>query len=95
MLEFNHDPGLLAASAYPQSLKMRIGGDYGHLSNSQAEGLLGALDLDRLTCFVAAHLSEKTNTPAHVEACLARCLPGHVVRHIARQGEGSPWCEIS
>src|SRR3982074_761551 len=33
MLECNHDRQMLADSVYPPSLKQRIGGAYGHLSN--------------------------------------------------------------
>lgn len=95
ILEFNHDPAMLAESPYPAVLKRRIGGEYGHLSNTQAESLLNRVDLNRLQHFVAAHLSEKTNTPEHVATCLARCLPQHVRHHIADQAAGSPWCEIS
>lgn len=94
ILEFNHDPDLLATSAYPASLKQRIGGDYGHLSNRQAEGLLRSLDLSALQFFVAAHLSEKTNSPERVADCLARVLPSHVGSHIAEQSAASPWWEL-
>ena len=34
LLECNHDEAMLAASRYPPSLKARIGGRYGHLSNA-------------------------------------------------------------
>ncbi|MEQ8660281.1 MAG: MBL fold metallo-hydrolase [Gammaproteobacteria bacterium] len=91
MLEFNHEPELLARSPYPRSLQQRIGGDYGHLSNGQASTLLARLEPQSLVSFTAAHLSEKTNTPAHVAACLATCLPAAVPRHIARQDAVSPW----
>lgn len=94
VLEFNHDPELLATSPYPTSLKRRIGGDYGHLSNAQAEDLLQTLDLSALEYFTAAHLSEKTNTPAHVASCLDRCLSSKVVQHIADQGQASPWSDL-
>ena len=38
LLECNHDPDLLAASAYPPFLKRRVGGPWGHLSNADAAG---------------------------------------------------------
>src|SRR6185436_4030251 len=40
LLECNHDRDLLAASRYPASLKRRIGGAYGHLSNDTAARIL-------------------------------------------------------
>lgn len=48
MLECNHDRQMLADSAYPPSLKLRIGGAYGHLSNQTAAEILAALDQSRL-----------------------------------------------
>ena len=36
LLESNHDTDLLGQSAYPHFLKRRVGGDYGHLSNTAA-----------------------------------------------------------
>jgi phosphoribosyl 1,2-cyclic phosphodiesterase len=40
MLECNHDPAMLAGGPYSASLKARVGGPLGHLSNAQAAGLL-------------------------------------------------------
>ena len=94
LLEFNHEPALLAASAYPASLKARIAGPFGHLSNDQAARFLGELDQRRLRWVLAAHLSEKTNTPATVRARLERSLPLHVQRTIAQQAEASDWCVL-
>lgn len=94
LLEFNHEPALLAASVYPASLKARIAGPFGHLSNDQAEHFLGELDRRRLRWVLAAHLSEKTNTPAAVNTCLERSLPRHVQRAIAMQAEASAWCVL-
>jgi phosphoribosyl 1,2-cyclic phosphodiesterase len=36
LLEFNHDTEMLAQSSYHPSLKRRVGGKYGHLSNEDA-----------------------------------------------------------
>lgn len=63
MLEFNHDPGMLARSRYPDSLKRRVGGRHGHLSNPQASEILRAVAHDGLTNVVAAHLSLQNNLP--------------------------------
>ncbi len=94
MLEFNHDPILLAASHYPPGLKARIAGDYGHLSNAQAESLLERVTGSRLRHVVAAHLSEKTNSPACVQQCLTRALARDISWTIASQHQVSPWCEV-
>ncbi|MDR1936032.1 MAG: MBL fold metallo-hydrolase, partial [Candidatus Accumulibacter sp.] len=63
VLECNHDPDLLAASAYPATLKRRIAGDFGHLGNAQAASLLRRIDTAPLRHVVAAHLSERNNRP--------------------------------
>lgn len=72
LLECNHDPALLAASAYPASLKARIGGRLGHLSNGVAAEILAATVHAGLRRVVAAHLSERNNSPALACAALAR-----------------------
>jgi phosphoribosyl 1,2-cyclic phosphodiesterase len=74
VLECNHDPHLLATGPYPPPLRERVGGRYGHLSNGQAAALLEKLDCGRLQHVVAAHLSEKNNTPALARAALSRAL---------------------
>ncbi len=92
ILEFNHDPELLAASSYPESLKQRIAGRYGHLCNRDAAGLLGRLDLGRLQRIVAAHLSQTNNTPDHVFAAVKEVLDGVPDNfHLATQEEGFDW----
>ena len=65
MLECNYDTAMLQAGPYPESLKRRVGGEQGHLSNDQAASLLAGLDCSRLQHIVAAHVSEKNNTREH------------------------------
>ena len=43
LLEFNHDLDQLKRGPYPASLKRRVSGDYGHLTNRQAMTLLQQL----------------------------------------------------
>ena len=38
LLEANHDRAMLQRGSYPPALKRRVGGDLGHLSNTQALG---------------------------------------------------------
>lgn len=71
VLECNHDPVLLERSDYPRSLKRRIGGDYGHLSNEAAGRLLASIDQSRLNHVLAAHLSRQNNRPELAQAALA------------------------
>ncbi|MGN6084509.1 MAG: MBL fold metallo-hydrolase, partial [Trinickia sp.] len=64
----------LATSRYPQSLKARIGGSHGHLSNDAAAQILAALDRTRLSHVVAAHLSQQNNLPELAQQALADVL---------------------
>lgn len=95
VLEFNHDPELLAASAYPESLKRRISGRYGHLCNREAAGFLGRLNLERLQHIVAAHLSKSNNSPDHVLESVREAL--HEVPnsfYMATQETGFDWLTL-
>lgn len=74
MLESNHDPEMLAASRYPPFLKRRVAGQYGHLSNAQAAAALTSLHHGALNTVVAAHLSERNNEPALVQAAFSSVL---------------------
>jgi len=95
MLECNHDRQMLADSAYPPSLKQRIGGAYGHLSNQTAAEILGAIDQTRLKKVVGAHLSRANNTPdlAHTALCGA-LMAGQAEIMIACQEDGFGWIEL-
>jgi phosphoribosyl 1,2-cyclic phosphodiesterase len=74
LLECNHDAGLLAGSTYPATLKARIGGRLGHLSNDTAARILAACMHAGLRHVVAAHLSEQNNRPALARAALGAAL---------------------
>jgi phosphoribosyl 1,2-cyclic phosphodiesterase len=74
LLECNHDRGMLANSAYPASLKARIGGRLGHLANDTAAEILAACLHSGLKHLVAAHLSERNNRPALAQVVLASVL---------------------
>ena len=69
-VEANHDEDMLAQGPYPPSLKRRVGGNWGHLSNAQARGLLQNLSLGRLQHLVVGHISEKNNAPDLVAEAL-------------------------
>ncbi len=62
--EFNHDEELLANfPGYPEPLKNRIAGHYGHLGNGQAAAGLRELLTREVKHLWLVHLSEKTNRP--------------------------------
>jgi len=92
ILECNHDTDLLAASDYPPFLKQRVGGHYGHLANSQAAGIAGAVLHSRLKHVVAAHLSQQNNSPELAKTSLAQalsCKADDII--VASQNDGCPW----
>lgn len=71
VLEANHDPQLLQDDPHrPFSVKRRISGHHGHLSNAAASAFLAQLDAPRLRRLCLAHLSRDCNSPEHVRAAL-------------------------
>jgi phosphoribosyl 1,2-cyclic phosphodiesterase len=95
LLEFNHDSELLANSAYPAFLKLRVGGKHGHLSNAAAAEIARAVHHDGLRHVVAAHLSEQNNRPDIVRRLMAEALGGHEAEMLtANASEGSPWLDV-
>ncbi len=96
LLEANHDLDMLAAGPYTNRLKKRVGGRYGHLNNGQAADLLLAVDRSRLKHVVAAHISEKNNTPELARAALADALGcEHDWVGTAHQDLGLEWREVA
>lgn len=96
MLECNHDRQMLADSAYPPSLKQRIGGAYGHLANDASAEILGAVDQSRLKTVVGAHLSRQNNTPELARDALCRVADPERIRiMIACQDDGFDWIELA
>jgi phosphoribosyl 1,2-cyclic phosphodiesterase len=95
MLECNHDKVMLANSVYPPSLKRRVGGDYGHLSNEASSEVLFAMDRSRLKTVVGAHLSLQNNTPELARRAIEAALGGAAVAvMIACQEQGFDWVEV-
>ena len=97
LLETNHDRAMLAASSYPASVKARIGGRLGHLANDTAAEILAACMHAGLRHLVAAHLSERNNTPALARAALAAAYGGGLGEEIvvADPGRGFDWLGLS
>ena len=63
MLEANYDPEILKCSSYPYSLKRRISGPQGHLSNDIAGNLISHLMNNGLKQAMLGHLSKENNFP--------------------------------
>ena len=71
VLEFNHDPQMLADGPYPYAVKKRVGGDFGHLTNAQARQFLDHADTTRLKMLFVAHISQQNNAPELTDAALS------------------------
>jgi phosphoribosyl 1,2-cyclic phosphodiesterase len=95
LLESNHDPEMLQRSSYPSFLKQRVGGAWGHLANHAAADLLRQVKHDALNHVLAAHLSERNNTPELARACLSEvmgCKPPEI--EVAQPNGASEWINV-
>jgi phosphoribosyl 1,2-cyclic phosphodiesterase len=95
VLEANHDPVMLASGAYPPSLKQRVGGLWGHLSNQQAAGFLQRLNCARLQHLVVAHISQQNNSLELAQAALAPVTAEVRQVTFACQNQGFDWLTVS
>jgi phosphoribosyl 1,2-cyclic phosphodiesterase len=83
-LEANHCPDMLHGGPYPQSLKARVGGMYGHLSNQQTASLLRYLKEDLVEVRLM-HISENNNSPERALEICKEALHPHTNIIAARQ----------
>ena len=96
VLECNHDQKLLLDSIYPASLKHRISGAYGHLSNATSTQILKQIDKSRLKLVIGAHLSKVNNTAALAHAALLNGLGSTAAQiDIACQSNGFGWVDLA
>lgn len=63
LIEANHDINMLQVGPYPYSLKMRILGNKGHLSNTSCADLIKEILHKDLKHLVLGHLSKENNFP--------------------------------
>jgi phosphoribosyl 1,2-cyclic phosphodiesterase len=93
ILETNHDLQLLANNPrYPEMLKRRISGQYGHLSNLQASDVLRALSGGNLKRVIGAHLSKANNRPELALRALQEGAESQALEiFIADQENGFDW----
>ncbi|MFL6192823.1 MAG: MBL fold metallo-hydrolase [Thermoanaerobaculia bacterium] len=98
ILETNHDLDMLRNGPYPWSLKQRVAGRHGHLSNREAAEGLPELVGDRLRWVVLYHLSRTNNLPALAAAAIGEALdregcPAEMA--VSEQDHPTPWLEVS
>lgn len=63
VIEANHDEEMLLTGPYPEHLKKRVRGDYGHLSNKQCGQTLRKNASSRLNHVWLCHISQENNHP--------------------------------
>lgn len=96
LLECNHDSKMLRTGPYPHQLQVRVGGRYGHLSNSQAASFAKRLDPARVRWLIAGHISEKNNSEALVRQALGDAAPRLADRVVvARQDQPLDWIDLA
>jgi phosphoribosyl 1,2-cyclic phosphodiesterase len=97
VVEANHDEVLLRASDYPATVRARIAGRGGHLSNAQAAALVAQVLHAGLGTVVLAHLSDRCNRAdlalqAMESVLRPRGFTGRIV--VAQQDEPTPALDV-
>jgi phosphoribosyl 1,2-cyclic phosphodiesterase len=97
LVESNYDPDMLRAGEYPWSVKERILGPYGHLSNGDVARYL-ALGLgESCRTVVLAHVSQSNNHPEVVRMSAEEALRRRgrtEVRLEITAAEGTDWISV-
>jgi phosphoribosyl 1,2-cyclic phosphodiesterase len=97
LVESNYDPEMLRNGSYPWSLKERILGPYGHLSNGDVGRFLSAGLGPSCRTVVLAHLSENSNHPEVARMCAEQSLAKGGRRDVRLElttREGSEWIDV-
>lgn len=76
LLESNHSVEMLKVGPYPWSVKQRVMGRMGHLSNEVACDFVRDHVDTRTSTLILGHLSEHNNHPAIVRQCATQALDG-------------------
>lgn len=98
VVESNHCPELLRNDTRrPWSLKQRISGRHGHLSNHAARDLLAAVASPRWRRIYLTHISRECNSRAAVETAFAamRTAMTSCEFSVVEQGESTPFYELA
>lgn len=96
VVETNYCPEMLRLGGYPEQVKQRISGKFGHLSNEVAAGLVRDLLHPALSTIVLVHISENNNTPERAHAAMREALGGHsAALHLATQDAPTPMFRVA
>ncbi len=96
LVESNHDVEMLRNGPYSWSLKKRVAGKYGHLSNDACADILRSVRHPGLKKVVLMHLSEQNNCPELALETARRALDGHTPDlTVAQQNATTPLLAVS
>jgi phosphoribosyl 1,2-cyclic phosphodiesterase len=97
LVESNYDPDMLRASEYPWSVKERILGPYGHVSNGDVARYLSLGLGESCRTVVLAHLSQNNNHPEVVRMSAEEALRRRgrtEVRVEITGADGTDWIQV-
>ena len=95
ILEANHDIAMLEDGPYPWSVKQRVKGRTGHLSNESSRELLMDIMHEQISHVILAHLSETNNTPEKALQVVTEHLPDTRLKvSVAVQSSPGPIIQI-
>lgn len=96
VLEANHDLEMLEDDPHrPFSVKQRIRGRHGHLSNPAACQFLDSFAAPRWSQVYFAHLSRDCNSPGKVEAAVGHGQRRYSTTIIDPESEGCAWTDLA
>ena len=93
LMEANYDEQMLMRGRYPETVKRRIAGDLGHLSNTQSAAFLDAVAHDGLQV-VVGHVSQENNHTDLLETIFAPLRSRVRELRFATQENGVDWIHI-
>lgn len=93
MMESNYDRNMLMGGRYPESVKRRVAGNLGHLSNEQAAAFLADIGHPELRV-VVGHVSEQNNHPELLQERFEPLRANVGTLDYATQDEGAAWVQI-
>ena len=94
LLETNHDSEMLATGPYPERLKRRVGGDFGHLNNRQSREFAQRIHHVNLQQLVLGHISQHNNLRSLIEREFDDFPSGTSVSY-ATQAGGTEWLSVT
>ena len=89
-MEANYDSARLWNGPYPYSLKERISGRGGHLSNDQSGRFLSEIVTGETRSIVLTHLSDKNNKPHMAESTVLHHIGEEFTGDIAISTQDGP-----